>query len=344
MLSLVQPIIRYRGRRVTAEDVSFIRSLIAANQKASRRRLSLALCEAWNWRQPNGQLCDAICRGLLLALHRSQAIQLPPSRSTGTSYSVHRTPPHPVLVDQSPLVATLKELQPLEILQVRRTSFEPLYDGLIEQFHYLRYCHPVGEHLKYVVFSSSRPIACFAFSSAPRHLGCRDRFIGWTAEQRKANIRLIAYNTRFLVLPWVRVRCLASHLLSRIARVVSDDWQRVYHHPLYFLETPLCQGSCRVSLAGGKPLGGTPRGIIAGRRSFFDEQLPKRVQGFNDHEVDLSRVTECNRPVQGGGDPPVDALPVAAGTWYSGAEGRGDDTTESGRLERRREIGCAVGI
>jgi len=237
MLPPVQPIIRYRGKTITEQEVSFIRSLIAANPKATRRRLSLALCEAWNWRQPNGQLCDAICRGLLLVLHRSQALQLPASRSAGTSYTVHRTPPHPVLVDQSPLVATVKDLQPLQILQVRRTSFEPLFDGLIEQFHYLRYCHPVGEHLKYVVFSSARPVACFAFSSAPRHLGCRDRFIGWTAEQRKAHIRLIAYNTRFLVLPWVQVRCLASHLLSRIVRVVSDDWEGVYHHPLYFLET-----------------------------------------------------------------------------------------------------------
>ncbi len=237
MLPLVQPLIRYRGKTITEQEVSFIRSLIAANPKATRRRLSLALCEAWNWRQPNGQLCDAICRGLLLLLHRSQAIQLPASRSAGTSYTVHRTPPQPVLVDQSPLVATVKELQPLEILQVRRTSFEPLFDGLIEQFHYLRYCHPVGEHLKYVVFSSSRPIACFAFSSAPRHLGCRDRFIGWTAEQRKAHIRLIAYNTRFLVLPWVQVRCLASHLLSRMVRVLSTDWEGVYHHRLYFLET-----------------------------------------------------------------------------------------------------------
>jgi hypothetical protein len=233
----MQSLLRYRGRTVTAEDASFIRSLIDAQPKASRRRLSLALCEAWNWRQPNGQLCDAICRGLLLALHRSGIIELPAPRRAGVIYTVHRRRPQPVLIDQSPLVATVKSLPSLEILQVRRTSFEPLYDGLIEQFHYLRYCHPVGEHLKYVVFSSSRPIACFAFSSSPRHLGCRDRFIGWTAEQRKANIRLIAYNTRFLLLPWVQVHCLASHLLSRIVRVVSADWQTVYHHPLYFLET-----------------------------------------------------------------------------------------------------------
>lgn len=233
----MQPILRYRGRTITGQDVAFIRSLIAAHPQATRRRLSLTLCEAWNWRQPNGQRCDAICRGLLLALHRIQIIQLPAPRRAGTPYGVHRLRPQPVLIDQSPLVATVKELQPLQILQVRRTSLEPLYDGLIEQFHYLRYCHPVGEHLKYVVFSCSRPIACFAFSSSARHLGCRDRFIGWTAEQRKANIRLIGYNTRFLLLPWVQVHCLASHLLSRIVRVVSDDWQRVYGHPIYFLET-----------------------------------------------------------------------------------------------------------
>jgi hypothetical protein len=233
----MQSLLRYRGRAVTEEDASFIRSLIDAQPKASRRRLSLALCEAWNWRQPNGQLCDAICRGLLLALHRSGIIQLPAPRRAGVIYTVHRRRPLPVLFDQSPLVATVKSLPSLEILQVRRTSFEPLYDGLVEQFHYLRYCHPVGEHLKYVVFSCARPIACFAFSSSPRHLGCRDRYIGWTAEQRKANIRLIAYNTRFLLLPWVQVHCVASHLLSRMVRVVSADWQTVYHHPLYFLET-----------------------------------------------------------------------------------------------------------
>jgi hypothetical protein len=237
MLALVQPIIRYRGKNITEQEISFIRSLIAANPKATRRRLSLALCEAWSWRQPNGQLCDAICRGLLLVLHRRGDIQLPAAREHGSIHTVHRSRPAPVLVDQSPLIAALKDLLPLTITQVRRTSLEPLYDGLIEQFHYLHYCHPVGEHLKYVVFAGSRPIACFAFSSSPRHLGCRDRFIGWTAEQRKGHIRLIAYNTRFLVLPWVQVRFLASHLLSRIARVVKQDWQQVYHHPLYFLET-----------------------------------------------------------------------------------------------------------
>ena len=112
-----------------------------------------------------------------------------------------------------------------------------LYAGLIEQHHYLGYCHPIGEHLKYVVFAHDRPVACFAFSSAPRHIGCRDRFIGWDQEQRKKNLHLIAYNTRFLLLPWVQVRFLASHLLGRMARAAAADWQRIYNHPIYFLET-----------------------------------------------------------------------------------------------------------
>jgi len=90
----------------------------------------------------------------------------------------------------------------------------------LEQHHYLKYEQPVGEHLKYLAWAQGRPIACLAWSSAPRHLGSRDRYIGWNAEARRRNIRFIAYNTRFLILPWVRVPHLASHLLGR--------WQRYF--------------------------------------------------------------------------------------------------------------------
>jgi hypothetical protein len=99
----------------------------------------------------------------------------------------------------------------------------------------------VGEHLKYLVWAGCpadrRPIACLAWSSAPRHIGSRDRYIGWSAEARRRNIRFLAYNTRFLILPWVRVEHLASHLLGRMAAQISADWQRIYGHPIYFLET-----------------------------------------------------------------------------------------------------------
>jgi hypothetical protein len=120
---------------------------------------------------------------------------------------------------------------------VRRTPQEALFNSLIEHHHYLGYTQPVGEHLKYLVFARGRPIACMAFSSAPRHLGSRDRFIGWDKQARLKNIGLLAYNTRFLILPWVTVPHLASHILGRMARVLSADWQRLYGHPIYFVET-----------------------------------------------------------------------------------------------------------
>jgi hypothetical protein len=112
-----------------------------------------------------------------------------------------------------------------------------LFNALLEEHHYLGYTQPVGEHRKYIVFAAGRPLALFAWSSAPRHLKPCDRFIGWSAETRRKNIRLIAYNSRFLILPWVEVPHLASHLLAAMVRRLSADWQRSYGHPLYFAET-----------------------------------------------------------------------------------------------------------
>jgi hypothetical protein len=115
----------------------------------------------------------------------------------------------------------------------------------MEQHHYLKYEQPVGEHLKYLAWAHGRPIACLAWSSAPRHLGSRDRYIGWSAEARRRNIRFIVYNTRFLILPWVAVPHLASHILGRMAAVLSDDWQQIYQHPVYFAETFIDPGRFR---------------------------------------------------------------------------------------------------
>jgi hypothetical protein len=128
----------------------------------------------------------------------------------------------------------LRALGPIEIQLVRRTADEPLFHSLMEQFHYLRYEQPVGEHLKYLVWAQGRPLACLAWSSAPRHLASRDRFIGWSGEARRRNIRFLAYNTRFLILPWVTIPHLASHILGRMARQISQDWERIYGHPIYF--------------------------------------------------------------------------------------------------------------
>ncbi len=228
---------RYRGREIRAEDVVFLRQLIAQHPGLSRRRLSQKLCEAWQWKQANGALCDMVCRGLLLMLHRAGEVELPPVRYTPPNPLAKREPPAPMLIDITPIRGSLSQWQPLDIQPVRRTPEEALFNSLMEQYHYLGYEQPVGEHLKYVVWGHGRPIACLAWSSAPRHLGSRDRFIGWSAEARRRNLRFLAYNTRFLILPWVEVPHLASHLLGRMAKRLSEDWERLYHHPLYFVET-----------------------------------------------------------------------------------------------------------
>ena len=228
---------KYRGRLVTAEDILYIGELIAAYPRESRRTLSKKLCEAWQWKQPNGALCDMVCRGLLLMLDRAGQITLPPVSYVRHNPLARRVRPEPARIDATALEDRLCNLQPLEFEPVRRTGKEPLFNSLMEEHHYLGYEQPVGEHLKYLVSAQGRPVACLAWSSAPRHLGSRDRYIGWSAEARRRNIRFIAYNTRFLILPWIRVEHLASHILGRMAARVSEDWQRMYGHPIYFLET-----------------------------------------------------------------------------------------------------------
>jgi Domain of unknown function (DUF4338) len=227
--------VRFRGREVRAEQIGLLRDLIARSPGATRRALSLKICAEWAWTQPNGAPCDALCRALMLQLHRQGHLELPPPRFTGARR--RHVVVSPIEIPATPLAMPLVDVGPLEIRQVRRTPDEALVKSMIEQHHYLGYAHPVGEHLKYLVSARGQPIACFTWSSAPRHLGPRDRYIGWSKEERRANIRFVAYQSRFLILPWVRVSHLASHLLGAIARRLSEDWQRVYAHPIYFTET-----------------------------------------------------------------------------------------------------------
>ena len=230
---------RYRGQEIGSEQLAFLREFIRAHPTSSRWKLSRQLCdEALGWKQANGALRDMVCRGLLLMLERAGEIQLPPvRRQIRGQCRTGRPRPQALLIDTSPLEMPLQELGPIEMQPVRRTADEPLFNSLMEQHHYLKYEQPVGEHLKYLVWAQGRPLACLAWSSAPRHLGSRDRYIGWNAEARRRNIRFIAYNTRFLILPWVRVPHLASHILGKVIRALSDDWERVYGHPVYFAET-----------------------------------------------------------------------------------------------------------
>lgn len=229
-------ITKYQGKQISAADIEFIKNLISKNSHTSRRGLSKKLCKLWNWRQANGHLKDMVCRSLLLHLHRSGYIALPPVKFRPNNPLANRTKPDKIIVDTSPL-SELPHNKTIEISQVRRTTSEKLYNSLIDQYHYLGYVHPVGEYLKYIFFIDDKPIGCIGFSSAVRHIKCRDEFIGWSKTQRESNLHLTAYNTRFLILPWVRIYCLASQLLSKVAKRISDDWMSYFNHPVYYLET-----------------------------------------------------------------------------------------------------------
>lgn len=233
----MEALLRYRGRPVTAADVHFIRELIATSPDESRRRLSQKLCEAWGWRQANGAPRDMVARGLMLALARAGHIELPVVRMRPRNPLAVRVRPPAMEVDRTPVSGSLRDLGLLHFRQVRRTPEERRFNSLLETHHYLGYSQPVGEQLKFMVYAGEQPVALFAWSSAARHLGPRDRYLGWDAEGRRRNIRFLAYNTRYLILPWVSVPHLASHLLSRMTRMLSAEWEKVYGHAVYFAET-----------------------------------------------------------------------------------------------------------
>jgi hypothetical protein len=253
---------RYRGREITVADIAFLRSFIRDHSDLSRWKLSRQLCEVWQWKQANGALCDQLCRSMLLLLHRAGEIELPSVRRRPLrNYLAQRQAPEPLVPDNRPVLGSPGLLRPqIEIHQVRYAPDEGLFNSLVQQYHYLHYQQPVGEHVKYLVTASGQAIACLAFSSAPRHLAPRDRFIGWDTETRRRNIRLIAYNTRFLILPWVAVPHLASHLLAQVAARIANDWQQVYAHPVWLLETFVDPGRFRGTCyraANWIPLGST---------------------------------------------------------------------------------------
>jgi hypothetical protein len=229
--------VRYRGKNYTLREINEVREILIACRDRSRRFISQEICRRWGWRQPNGVLKDMICRGLLLQLEAQGFIELPPRKKNPLNPLSRHQKPEIIKVDQTPHVGELFDLRPIELVVVRRTPLERLYRSLIEEQYYLGYRRPVGEHLEYLAMFQGEPVACLGWSSAPRHIGCRDRYLGWDQEQRRKNLCRIVINTRFLILPWVHVPHLASHLLGLSARRVSQDWEKMYHHEIVWLET-----------------------------------------------------------------------------------------------------------
>ena len=174
----------------------------------------------------------------MLALHRAGHIQLPAPRIKAVNNAIlHQRVSQLEFCDSSPIEGSLASLGPLEIRLVRRAEGENTFNYLLSQYHYLSFSRPVGEHLKYLILAGDRPVACMAWNSGPLRLTLRNEFVGAPRAAYAHNLHLIAYNSRYLIVPWVKVPHLASHILGRIARRLSADWQALYHHPIHLLES-----------------------------------------------------------------------------------------------------------
>jgi len=225
-----------RKRTITDTDLQFIQSTIDQHWTRGRTHISKILCQKWNWTQPNGHLKDMACREILQTLYRKNLINYPLGRHDGNNKKRNQSI-EPVDINTTPIACPLSELKPLRLQLVRGSKFEPLYRSLVEHYHYLGYRQIVGNHLTYIAFSGDRPVACLGWGSAAWSVKSRDSFIGWDKKTKENNLHFVANNTRFLVLPWVQIKCLASKVLSLNIKRISDDWMKVYHHPLYLLET-----------------------------------------------------------------------------------------------------------
>lgn len=232
----LEPILfRYRHRELRSQDLELIRRTIQERYAEGRSQISRALCELWNWRQPNGALKQYPCRDLLLRLEEAGHIELPPRIKIKDNRS--RRLEQPPKFSQEPLSGSLSHYQHLEVRPVFSKEERYLWDFLIEHFHYLRYRPVVGEHLKYLALLDQRVVACLGWGGAAWKSRHRETFIGWSDLQKRNSLHYLANNVRFLILPWVKIPHLASKVLGANARRLSRDWQAVYSHPIYLVET-----------------------------------------------------------------------------------------------------------
>lgn len=236
----------FRVTQITENHVQTIKQLLAANPSWSRTRLSMELCRLWNWYSPVGQMKDMACRDLLLKLERHGQVVLPPKSVAQQDYNISITRvPH----STTAITGKLKDLLPLrvEVVESRHPSWA-LFKYLLFRYHYLGFSGTVGENMKYLILNNERRLlACLLFGSPAWSCAARDDFLGWDKDTRVNRLHLVTNNTRFLILPWVRVPHLASHILGLITRRIQKDWQKKYGHGLILLETFVDQrfrGTC----------------------------------------------------------------------------------------------------
>ena len=228
-------VFRYRARQLDNEDIQFIQALISKHFQRGRSYISKALCEAWRWVQPNGKLKECAARDLLLRLEEQGFIELPARLRPKNNLKKKSLDQVPLFLKQ-PINGSAGEYdRPCFELVYSQSNY--LWDYLVHHYHYLGLPKLVGEHLRYLIYINGQVVACLSWASAAWKVKTRDEFIGWGEETKLKNLHLIANNTRFLILEWVKIKHLASRILALNLRRLSQDWQRIYGHSIYLAET-----------------------------------------------------------------------------------------------------------
>lgn len=236
-MAAMQPV-TVQGRRLDGASLAEIQSLIDANPSWSRRHIADELVSRWDWRNGAGRLKDMSCRLMLARLDEKGLVRLPARRKVASTRK-SRVMPVVTGIDMSVISCLLSAVQPVSLEVVRYgTASALLFDGLLAQHHYLGYAYPIGANVRYLVRDrGGRILACAVWSSAALKVKCRDAWLGWAAKQRMAGLCRLANNTRFCVLPWVRVPHLASHLLGLMVRRLRVDWKAATGNNLALVET-----------------------------------------------------------------------------------------------------------
>jgi len=226
----------YCGREFSPEDIQTIKLLIEHNPSLKRRPLSRKVCQRLGWLKPNGELKDMTCRVAMLRMHADGLITLPPAQSRGVRVKPH-FPPTTATDPQTPLMQPVHELGALRLCPITDTASSRLWNEFIARYHYLGYTPMSGSQMRYNVFAGDRQVALLSFGASAWRLAGRERFIGWQEPERLKNLQLVVNNARFLILPWIQSKGLASKILSRIARQLPIDWDRRYGYAPVLLET-----------------------------------------------------------------------------------------------------------
>jgi len=285
----------FRNRKFTIPEIELIRKIIHENKNSSRKKISKLVCEMLNWRQENGMLKEVACRDVLLRMHRLALIKLPPPKIHWTTKNIRDRSRYKFNIEQEIINGEISDFNKIMFELVNITHKVKLWNHLIDRYHYLGYKTIVGRHLNYIIYLDGKLIGCIGFADSVLKLNLRDRWIGWSIQEREKNLRFVINNNRFLILPWASVKNLASKVLSIAVKEVQKDWECLYgYRPVLvetFVDANRFKGTCYKAanwIYLGKTIGKGRRGM-----KYFIHNQPKDVYVYPLCK-DYLKILRCN--------------------------------------------------